>query len=76
MEPIFVGIDVAKDRLDVHMRPSGEAFAVARDGKGLDDLTARLRAAGGGQPAPDPGGMSESLCKPPGGHCRFPASAR
>ena len=46
MERIFVGIDVAKDRLDVHMRPSGEAFAVARDGKGLEDLTARLRAAG------------------------------
>ena len=25
--PMFVGIDVAKDRLDVHLRPSGEAFA-------------------------------------------------
>ena len=46
MEPMLVGIDVSKDRLDVHMRPSGEAFAVARDGKGLEDLTARLRAAG------------------------------
>ena len=23
----FVGIDVAKDRLDVHLRPSGETFA-------------------------------------------------
>ena len=42
MEPIFVGIDVAKDRLDVHVRPSGEAFAVARDGKGLDALADRL----------------------------------
>ena len=42
MERIFVGIDVAKDRLDVHLRPSGEAFAVARDGKGLDELSARL----------------------------------
>ena len=29
MEQMFVGIDVAKDRLDVHYRPSGEAFAVA-----------------------------------------------
>jgi hypothetical protein len=28
--PVFVGIDVAKGRLDVHLRPSGEAFAVAR----------------------------------------------
>ena len=43
MEQFFVGIDVAKDRLDVHMRPSGEAFSVARDGKGLDELVARLR---------------------------------
>lgn len=41
---MFVGIDVAKDRLDVHVRPSGEAFAVARDGEGLAMLTARLRA--------------------------------
>lgn len=31
----FVGIDVAKDRLDVHLRPSGESFAVARDGEAL-----------------------------------------
>ena len=44
MGQMFVGIDVAKDRLDVHVRPSGEAFSVARDGKGLDELVARLRA--------------------------------
>ena len=42
MERMFVGIDVAKDRLDVHVRPSGEAFSVARDGKGLDELVFRL----------------------------------
>ena len=24
MEPMFLGIDVAKDRLDVNMRPSGD----------------------------------------------------
>jgi transposase len=41
---VFVGIDVSKDRLDVHMRPSGEAFAVPRDGAGLDHLACRLRA--------------------------------
>ena len=40
----FVGIDVAKDRLDVHLRPSAEAFAVARDGKGLAMLVERLQA--------------------------------
>ena len=39
-----VGIDVSKDRLDVHLRPSGEAFAVARDGKGLEKLVERLVA--------------------------------
>jgi transposase len=41
--PSFVGIDVSKDRLDVHVRPSGLIFAVARDGKGLEQLTAQIR---------------------------------
>jgi transposase len=40
----FVGIDVAKDRLDVHLRPSGESFTVARDGEALASLVERLRA--------------------------------
>src|SRR3954447_24276990 len=31
----FVGIDVSKDRLDVHLRPSGESFALAREGEAL-----------------------------------------
>jgi transposase len=39
----FVGIDVAKDRLDVHIRPGGEVFAVARDGNGLTLLVERLQ---------------------------------
>lgn len=39
---IFVGIDVSKDRLDVHLRPSGEAFHVARDTKGLEVLARRF----------------------------------
>ena len=39
---MFVGIDVSKDRLDVHVLPSGEAFAVARHGEGLSELVARL----------------------------------
>jgi transposase len=42
MEQRFVGVDVAKDRLDVHVRPGGEAFFVARDGDGLEALAARL----------------------------------
>jgi transposase len=44
MDAIFVGIDVSKDQLDVHVRPSDQAFAVARDGKGLEVLVDRLRA--------------------------------
>ncbi len=44
--PSFAGIDVSKDRLDVHVRPSGQAFAVARDGEGLERLTRDLRALG------------------------------
>jgi transposase len=45
-EPVFVGIDVAKDRLDVHLRPAAETFAVERDGPGLAALAERLTAAG------------------------------
>jgi transposase len=41
--PSFVGIDVAKDRLDVHVCPSGHAFTVVRDGNGLEQLVGDLR---------------------------------
>ncbi len=44
MEACFVGIDVAIDRLDIHVRPTGEAFAVARDGEGLAALVEQLRS--------------------------------
>jgi transposase len=46
MDAIFVGIDVSKDRLDVHVLPSGEAFAVARNGEGLAALNERLGPLG------------------------------
>jgi transposase len=39
----YVGIDVSKDRLDVHILPHDEAFAVERNGKGLALLVERLR---------------------------------
>src|SRR4029450_1654366 len=39
---MFVGIDVAKDRLDVHVPPAGESFVVARDGDGIEELAKRL----------------------------------
>jgi transposase len=40
---MFVGIDVSKDRLDVQLRPSGDAFALARDSEGVEELVGRLR---------------------------------
>lgn len=43
MDARFVGIDVSKDRLDVHVCPSGQAFSIARDAKGLHQLVERLR---------------------------------
>lgn len=38
----FVGIDVSKEHLDVHVRPSGETFTVPRTGVGLEELVRRL----------------------------------
>lgn len=38
--PSFVGIDVSKDRLDVHVRPSGQSFAAQRDS--LEQLVSKL----------------------------------
>jgi transposase len=46
MEPLFVGIDVAKERLDVHLQPGGETFTVARNDPGLADLVRRLQPRG------------------------------
>ena len=45
MERIFVGLDVSKERLDVHVRPSSEPrWAVANDEGGIAALVTRLRA--------------------------------
>jgi transposase len=41
---MFVGIDVSKDRLDVHIHPVAESFAVARDESGLAELVKRLQS--------------------------------
>jgi transposase len=38
----FVGIDVSRDRLDVAVRPSGDAWSVANDDAGIAALVARL----------------------------------
>ena len=44
MTPIehYVGIDVSKARLDVHVRPEGESFAQTNDEAGIAALCARL----------------------------------
>jgi len=42
-DAVVVGIDVAKDGLDVHVLPEGLAFAVNRDSAGIDALIERLR---------------------------------
>src|SRR4051812_50176796 len=42
-QDVFVGIDVSKDRLDVHLRPLGVGFAVGNEAAGYAALIARLR---------------------------------
>lgn len=41
---MFAGIDVSKDRLDVHIHPPGESFGVPRDEAGLEQLVVRLKS--------------------------------
>lgn len=41
---MYVGIDVSKDRLDVHIWPTGEIWTVGRDAEGLNELVERLSA--------------------------------
>lgn len=43
---LVVGVDVAKDRLDVVVRPSGETWSAANDEAGITALVARLRPLG------------------------------
>jgi len=44
MVSIYVGIDVCKERLDVHFAPTGESVSVSYDASGLKELTLRLKA--------------------------------
>ena len=43
-EPVYAGIDVAKDRLDVALRPSGTVRTVAYDAAGVRDLVSELQS--------------------------------
>lgn len=40
----YVGIDVSKDRLDIHIRPSGESLVVTHDEAGLRSLIGRMQS--------------------------------
>ncbi len=42
MATVYVGIDVCKARLDIHLHPTGERFAVANDAGGWRRLRRRL----------------------------------
>jgi transposase len=44
MDATVIGIDVSKDKLDVHVLPAGEVFAVPRNGAGIEELAGRLAA--------------------------------
>ena len=43
-EATYAGIDVAKDRVDVALRPSGDIWSVAYDESGISGLVAQLQA--------------------------------
>jgi len=42
-QPIFVGIDVSKNSLEVHILPSNEHFQVNYDQEGIDQIIRKLR---------------------------------
>jgi len=44
MDPIAVGIDVSKERLDVHVHPAGTVLSLSRNGAGIEELTGTLAA--------------------------------
>lgn len=43
-ESIFAGIDLAKDRLDLALRPSGTVRTVAYDPAGISSLESELQS--------------------------------
>ena len=39
----YIGIDVGKDRIEIHLRPDNVGFGCATDAKSLEALAARLK---------------------------------
>jgi len=58
---ITVGIDVSKARLDVHVHPSGDSFAVSNDEAGMEQLVARLAPLAPGAVGLEASGRYERL---------------
>ena len=42
-EPTYVGIDVAKDRVDIAVRPTGQSWSASYEEEEVEILVARLR---------------------------------
>jgi len=58
---VIAGIDVSKDKLDIHVLPSNQTFVVGRDRRGLASLVRRLRKAGVEQVALEASGDYERI---------------
>jgi transposase len=58
---VIAGIDVSKDKLDIHVLPSNQTFVVDRDPRGLTGLVRRLRKAGVEQVALEASGDYERI---------------
>ncbi|WP_234190770.1 IS110 family transposase [Shinella sp. NM-101] len=58
---VIVGIDVSKERLDVHVLPAGDSFFVGNDHAGVDELARRLTRAKAGIVALEATGGYEML---------------
>jgi transposase len=58
---VIAGIDVSKDKLDIHVLPSNQTFMVSRDARGLAELVRRLRKASVEQVALEASGDYERL---------------
>ena len=42
-EPAYVGIDVAKDRVDIGVRPTGQSWSASYEEEEVEKLVARLQ---------------------------------
>lgn len=58
---VIAGIDVSKDKLDIHILPSNQTLVVNRDPRGLASLARRLRQAGVEQVALEASGDYERI---------------